>query len=316
MEMSGEIMELEFLGTGAGTPGKFRNVTSVALKLLDETNDVWLFDCGEATQHQILRTNLRPRKIDKIFITHLHGDHIFGLPGFLSSRSFQGGDGKLTIYGPRGIKDFVLTSLKISDTRLGYKIDFHELDNDGEILNNDKFIVRAEKLDHRILSFGYRIEEKAHQGELQVEKLKEMNIPSGPVYGRLKRGETVTLQDGRIINGKDFVGKPQSGRIVTILGDTRRIDSIESLAKDADVLVHESTFGKNEGKLARNYYHSTNMQAASVAKKVHVKELLLTHISARYTAKMAKELERDAKQVFANTKVVKDFDVINIPMGK
>jgi ribonuclease Z len=307
-------MQLEFLGTGAGSPGKFRNVTSIALKLLDESNEVWLFDCGEATQHQILKTNIRPRKIDKIFISHLHGDHIFGLPGFLSSRSNQGGDSELTIYGPTGIKDFVLTALRVSETKLAYRIKFVDITNDGVLFEDKNYVVEVAKLDHRIKSYGFRVKEKDHPGELLVEKLKALSIPSGPIYGEIKKGNQVTLDDGTIINGQDFIGEPQAGRVVTVLGDTRQTPNIERLAKDADVLVHESTFGKQEGSLARNYYHSTNMQAAMIAKKSNVDKLLLTHISARYTGKLEKQLEKDAKEIFGNTKVVRDFDMIDIPL--
>ena len=309
-------MQLEFLGTGAGSPGKFRNVTSVALKLLDESNEIWLFDCGEATQHQILKTNIRPRKIDKIFITHLHGDHIFGLPGFLSSRSNQGGNSDVTIYGPKGIKDFVMTSLRVSETKLSYHINFVDVKDNGILFENNQYIVSAYELDHRIKSYGYRIQEKDHDGELLVEKLQSLGIPSGPVYGQLKKGELVTLDDGRQINGQDFIGPAQPGRIVTILGDTRQTENIKILAKNADALVHESTFGKQEGKLARNYYHSTNLQAAKIAKESQVKKLLLTHISARYTGKLEKQLEKDARDIFPNTKVVRDFDEIDIPLRK
>ena len=126
-------MQIEFLGTGAGSPSKQRNVSSLALKLLEERKAVWLFDVGEATQHQILQTTIRPRKIEKIFITHLHGDHIFGLPGLLSSRSFQGGTEPLTIYGPKGIKEYVQVALRVSESRLSYPIKFVELTDDGEI---------------------------------------------------------------------------------------------------------------------------------------------------------------------------------------
>ncbi|AYM03047.1 ribonuclease Z [Levilactobacillus yiduensis] len=309
-------MEIEFLGTGAGSPGKFRNVTSTALRLLDERNSVWLFDVGEATQHQILRTTLKPRKIDKIFITHLHGDHIFGLPGLLSSRSFQGGNEPLTIYGPKGIRNFVEVSLRVSETKLSYKIHYQELTADGLIFEDPKFRVYAQHLDHRIECFGYRIEEKDHPGELQVEKLKAAKIPSGPVYGQLKAGQTVTLPDGRTLNGQDFLGPAQPGRIVAILGDTRQTPGEEKLARDADVLVHESTFAKGESKLARSYYHSTNIQAAELAKRMHVKLLLLNHISARYTGKMALDLQHQAREVFKNTKVVKDFDAVDVPFQK
>lgn len=304
-------MELEFLGTGAGSPSKTRNVTSIALKLLDECNEIWLFDVGEGTQHQVLRTNIRPRKIGKIFITHLHGDHIFGLPGLLSSRSFQGGEqmGSLTIYGPKGVEAFVRSALRVSQTKLTYKIKFVELAEEGVIFEDDKFKVSFKYLDHRIACAGYRIEEKDHPGELLVDKLRAENVPSGPIYGKIKAGEVVVLEDGRTINGKDFIGEPKKGRVVTILGDTRQIESIAQLAQDADILVHESTFGKDEAKLARNYYHSTCVQAAQVAKAANVKKLLLTHISARYVGSMAQKLAKDARDVFANTLVVKDFHI-------
>ncbi|MFD1125644.1 ribonuclease Z [Lentilactobacillus raoultii] len=311
-------MQIEFLGTGAGSPGKFRNVSSLALKLLDEINSVWLFDVGEGTQHQILRSTIRPRKIDKIFISHLHGDHIFGLPGLLSSRSFQGGTEPLDIYGPKGIREYVEVSLKISASHLTYKIRFHELTSktNGLIFKSDKFSVYAAPLDHGILSIGYRIVEHDHPGELMVDKLIKLHVPSGPIYGRLKAGETVTLDDGRVIDGHQMIGPAQPGRIVTIIGDTRKTENSVKLAQNADVLVHESTLSKSEAKLARSHYHSTNVQAAQIAKKAHVKKLLLNHISARYTGKSVHELEKQARAVFPNTKVVKDFDVFDIPFHK
>lgn len=306
-------MQIEFLGTGAGSPSKQRNVTSIALKLLEERNAIWLFDVGEATQHQVLRTTIRPRKVEKIFITHLHGDHIFGLPGLLSSRSFQGGNEPLTIYGPRGIADFVKVSLRVSETKLSYPLKFVELTDSGVIFEDKTFTVSCEKLDHKIECFGYRIVEHDHPGELQVEKLKALNVPSGPVYGQLKAGKTVTLADGRTLDGHDFIGQPQKGRIVTILGDTRKTKHSVDLARHADVLVHESTFAKGEGKMARNYYHSTSVQAAQVAKDAQVGRLLLTHISARYTGKLAYELAYQVRDIFEKTRVVNDFDEIDIP---
>lgn len=309
-------MEIEFLGTGAGVPAKQRNVTSIALKLLDERNEVWLFDCGEGTQQQILETTIRPRKIEKIFITHLHGDHILGLVGFISSRSFQGGEEALEIYGPKGIKEFVQVGLRVSDTHVKYPLVFHEIENTGKIFEDKTFEVYCEHLDHKIECFGYRVVEKDHQGELNVEKLKAENIPAGPVYKKIKNAEVVTLPDGRIIDGKDYIGEPIKGRVVTILGDTRLHPNSLILAKDADVLVHESTFGAAEGQLAKNYYHSTSFQAASVAKKAGVKRLFLTHISARYLGKQALELEKEAQAVFKNSKVVKDFDLFTIPIKK
>lgn len=309
-------MQLEFLGTGAGSPSKQRNVASVALKLLEELNEIWLFDVGEATQHQILQTTIRPRKVTKIFITHLHGDHIFGLPGFLSSRSFQGGNEPLTIYGPVGIKRFVTTALQVSESRLSYPLKFVEIDHNQELFDERGFKVTTMALDHKIACYGYRIEEADHPGELQVEKLREAQVPSGPIYGQLKAGKTVKLNDGRVINGKDFIGKPQPGRIVTILGDTRQTPNAVVLAHKSDVLVHESTFAKNEAKMAHNYYHSTSLQAAEVAKQAGAKKLLLTHISARYTGKAAYQLAYQVRDIVPDTRVVNDFDIIDIPFKK
>ncbi|MGX7013487.1 ribonuclease Z [Vagococcus silagei] len=309
-------MELEFLGTGAGVPSKQRNVTSIALKMLDERNEVWLFDCGEATQQQILKTAIRPRKITKIFITHLHGDHIFGLPGFLSSRSFQGGEGTLEIYGPKGLKEFIDISLKVTDTHLKYQLKIIEISQSGVLYEDKGIRILCDTLDHRIECFGYRVEEKDLPGELQVEKLKALDVPAGPIYKKIKDGETVTLPDGRTINGLDFVGETVKGRIVTILGDTRQTPNILTLAQDADVLVHESTFKEAEAKMARNYYHSTTAQAARVAQKANVKKLLLTHISSRYLGFMVHDLQKEAQAIFKESRIMQDFDCVTIPLVK
>lgn len=310
-------MQLEFLGTGAGVPARFRNVTGIALRLLEERNSVWLFDAGEGTQHQMLASTIRPRKVDKIFITHLHGDHIYGLPGLLSSRSFQGGEDTLHIYGPKGIRQFVETSLHLSQTHLTYQLKFTELPAEGGLVyEGADFTVTALPLDHKILSYGYRIVEHDLPGELLVNKLHEMAVPAGPLYGQLKRGQDVTLADGRTIIAKDVIGPAKAGRKIVILGDTRKTANIAKLAKDADVLVHESTYGKGEAQLARKYYHSTSMQAATVAAEQGVGRLLLTHISARYAGKSANELAYQAQTVFKNTRVVNDFDVFEIPLAK
>ncbi|MBS9336197.1 ribonuclease Z [Fructobacillus papyrifericola] len=312
-------MELEFLGTGSGQPSKFRNVASIALRLLDERNAVWLFDVGEATQHQILKTTIRPRKIEKIFISHLHGDHIFGLPGLLSSRSFQGADKNepLTIYGPKGVKSFVTTALRVSETHLSYPIHYVEIE-EGVIFEDETFKVIAAPLRHRMTAWGFRVEEKPHAGELLIDKVRADKIPSGPVYGRLKAGETVTLEDGRVVNGKDYLGPAQPGRVITIIFDTMPTDSELALSKGADVLVHEATYGmsKDEGKMARAHGHSTSRDAANLAQQAGVKKLVLTHVSARYIGPLLQKFIADVHKLFANTYVARDMDVVDVPFEK
>lgn len=303
-------MEILFLGTSAGQPSKQRNVSAIALKLLDERNEVWLFDCGEATQHQILQTTLKPRKITKVFITHLHGDHIFGLPGFLASRNFQASDEEgqtdLEMYGPIGLKNFVLTALKLSQTRLSYRIHFHELERAEKIFEDETFEVYTELLDHTIFCLGYRVVEKNRRGELDAEKLKADGLPFGPLFGRIKNGEEVEFE-GKIFNADDYIGADKCGRIVTILGDTRQTNTAIRLAIGSDVLVHESTYEAVESKMAKRHGHSTSKQAAEVAQEAGVKRLLLTHISARYVGPLVGKLSKEAQCIHENSYVVKDF---------
>jgi ribonuclease Z len=303
-------MEILFLGTSAGQPSRQRNVTAIALKLLDERNEVWLFDCGEGTQHQILRTSLKPRKITKVFITHLHGDHIFGLPGFLASRNFQASDEvgqvDLDLYGPVGVKNYVMTALKQSQTRLAYRINFHEFEKGGKIFEDETFEVYAEELDHTIFCLGYRLMERDKVGELDAERLKADGLPFGPLFGKIKKGETV-VYEGKDFSPSDYIGADKKGRIVTILGDTRQTSAAVRLAVGADVLVHEATYEAEESKMARRHGHSTSAQAAEVAREAGAKRLLLTHISARYIGVLVGQLAKEAQRIHEKSYVAKDF---------
>ncbi|MCA0970169.1 ribonuclease Z [Halobacillus litoralis] len=299
-------MELFFLGTGSGVPSKERNVSSLVLRMLEERGTTWVFDCGEGTQQQILNTNIRPRRIEKIFITHLHGDHIYGLPGLLSSRSFQGGETPVTVYGPRGLKDYIEISLQLSGTHLRYPLYVEEVE-EGFVFEDDQFIVEAVKLEHGLDSYGYIVTEKEKLGELQPDKLRALGVPPGPIYQQIKSVEQTRLQDGRIIHRKDVIGPPKKGRKVAILGDTRSLPELKEPLYKADVLVHEGTFAGEDAELAYDYYHSTVTEAASLANEAEVGELILNHISSRYQGKAIQQLEEEARSIFPNTTVAYDF---------
>lgn len=304
-------MELIFLGTGAGVPSKNRNVTSIAISMLNERNAIWLFDCGEGTQHQILRSPIRLSKLEKIFITHLHGDHIFGLPGLLSSRSFQGGETELTVYGPPGIALYIKDSLELSGSHLTYPLQIVEVES-GEIFSDKQWKVVCDELDHGIQSFGYRLMESAKPGSLDAAKLKAEGVPAGPLYQELKEGKTVTLPDGRTIDGQAFIGPEQKGRIITIFGDTRQHKNELPLARNADIIVHEATFEASKVEMAKEYMHSTTAEAAGLAKEADAKHLILTHISSRYDKEASLGLRDEARQIFPNTDIAEDFSVFDI----
>ena len=305
------MMNFVFLGTGAGVPAKARNVSSVALQLLEERRATWLFDCGEATQHQILRTSVKPSKIEKIFITHLHGDHIFGLPGLLGSRSFQGGTDELTVYGPKGIKQYIMTSLQVSGTHLKYDLQIEEIE-EGIVFQDDSFTVEALKLEHGIASYGYRIIERDRPGELQVDALKQLGVKPGPIFKKIKNGEQIQLENGTVINGSDFVGEPKKGQVIAILGDTRVCANSVELARDCDYLIHEATFSAENAKMAYEFNHSTTAQAAEIALKAKAKHLILTHISSRYLKEDTEQLLQEAKEIFPQTIIAEDLMVVDI----
>ncbi|OUA57222.1 ribonuclease Z [Bacillus thuringiensis] len=300
-------MELVFLGTGAGIPSKGRNVSAIALQLLKRRRQTWLFDCGEATQHQILHTSIQLRRIEKIFITHLHGDHIFGLHGLLASRSFLGGTTPLTVYGPKGIREYIEVVLEVSTTRMRYPLEIVEITQEGTLFEDHELYVETKRLSHGIECFGYRIVERDKQGPLLVDKLLGLGMKPGPLFKRLKDSEVVELENGTVLNGKDFIGLPQKGRVVTILGDTRYCEASIELAQDADILVHEATFAAKDEKQAHAYFHSSTKQAATIAQKANVKRLILTHISSRYQGSSYKELLKESQDLFSNSEIAMDL---------
>lgn len=304
-------MDVYFLGTGAGMPTSRRNVSGLALRLYQERGKFWLFDCGEGTQHQMLQSPLKLSKCEFIFITHLHGDHIFGLPGLLSSRAYQGGITPLTVFGPVGLKKYIHTVYEVSETHLSYELHIQELEP-GLVWSDKQFTVTALPLDHRIPSFGYRIEQKNREGRLDLKALKEKGIKPGPLYGQLKRGENVTLTTGEVIVAASVLGPPLPGKVVAILGDSRPCENAVQLAYQVDLLIHEATFMEDKHKQANEFGHSTAKQAACIAHAAGAHELVLTHFSSRYSDTHMVELLKEAQEWFPNT-VLADEHTIVIP---
>lgn len=308
-------MELKFLGTGAGMPSKLRNTTAILMNLTAEKEGYWLFDCGEATQHQLLYTSLKPRKITKIFITHLHGDHIFGLPGLIGSRSFLGGEEPLIIYGPKGIKDWVHQTLAVTNTHLNYALSIVEIE-EGLVFEDDRFKVYAKSLAHVIPCYGYRVEQKSLPGTLFIDKALAAGVPKGPLLQQLKNGLDVKLDDGTVVRSKEVTSERKQGFIVTILGDTSFCQASIELAQNAEIVVHEATFDNETGTLAKDYGHSTMVDAATVAKEAQAKALIATHISARFLPSDEGKLKKEGEAIFTPIFIANDFATFSIQNGR
>jgi ribonuclease Z len=307
-------MEITFLGTSSGVPTRSRNVSSVALRL-PQRAEFWMFDCGEGTQHQLLRSELKTSQLRRIFVTHLHGDHIFGLMGLLASCGLAGNNERIDIYGPPGLKEYLRACSKYSYTKINYQLELHTVEP-GLVFEDDEFIVTCKLLKHRVPAFGYRISEKNRPGRFDIAKAQALKIPSGPIYGKLKRGEVVTLDDGRIINGKELCGQTEIGRKFVYCTDTVFCDNAVELAQDADVLVHEATFAHQDAEMAFDRLHSTSTMAAQVALMAQAKLLIMTHFSPRYTPAneiTLDNLKQEARAIFPNTKLAYDFFTYEIP---
>lgn len=305
-------MKLIFLGTSAGRPTLVRNVTSAALIFPELGNECWLFDAGEGTQQQMLRARLKLGKVTRIFITHMHGDHLYGLPGILSSRTYYERAGKLKLYGPPGLRDYMEAVLRLSESHLNYELEIVEIGSEHETYEDGGFSIEAGELAHRVRSFGYRIQERPRPGPLNLTYLKNLGVPPGPAYGLLKRGEDIALPDGTVVRASDATSPDRDGRVVTILGDTVQCERAALLAREADLLVHEATFGIGLEEKAALYGHSTFLQAAETAALANARRLVVTHISARYDDEQVEALLEQVRPVFASIEAARDFMEIEL----
>lgn len=295
-------------------PTRARNVSSVALRL-PQRAEIWLFDCGEGTQHQLLRSDVKISQITRIFVTHMHGDHVYGLAGLLASCGLAGSGQPIEIYGPPELKDYLQACAKYSHFKLPSHIRFRPI-SPGILYEDGEFSVSCGLLKHRIPAYGYRISEKDRSGRFDVEKAKALGIPPGPVYGELKQGKIVTLPDGRRIRGQDLCGKRETGRKVIYCTDTVFCEGAIALSEDADVLIHEATFAHQDAQLAFERLHSTSTMAAQVALAAQVKQLIMTHFSPRYAPGNNLQLDdllNEARAIFPNTILARDFMTYEVP---
>ncbi len=295
------MMKLVFLGTGGSYPSPKRNVLSIAVKYQSE---VILFDCGEGTQRQLMRSSLSFMDVDKIFITHFHGDHFLGLPGLIQSMKLNDRDTPLYIYGPEGTCSVVKGLLELGYFNPSFEVKVQDI-QPGALLKFKYFSIKSFRVDHNVPSLGYKFKENDRPGRFDKPKALSLGIPEGPLFGRLQRGGSVEI-DGGIISPKDVLGPPRKGRTIVYSGDTRPCAEVAQAAENADFLIHEGTMDSTLSEKANEYGHTSVDQAANIAKKADVDRLFLVHISPRYEE--VSELLKTAREEFPNTTIPRDLE--------
>jgi ribonuclease Z len=298
-------LDIVFLGTSASAPTAQRSPMAL---LVRRGGDRLLFDCAEGTQRQLLRSTLGLPDLEEIFLTHFHADHVLGLPGMMKTFALRGRELPLTVYGPRGLND-LLQSLKRVVGRLTYEVRLVEL-TPGDVLDRDGYRIATFGVRHGVSALGWSVIEATRPGRFDVDTADALGVPNGPERGALQRGETVTVADGRTIAPDQVVGAARPGRKLTITGDTAPSAEILEAAWGADVLVTEATFAEEERERAVETLHQTAAQAAEVARRAEVGLLALTHLSNRY---FGPEIAREAREIFPDTVVPRDFDIIEVP---
>jgi len=298
-------LDVVFLGTAGSMPTAQR---APAALLVRRGGDRLLFDCGEGTQRQLLRSAIGLVELQEIFLTHFHADHVLGLPGMLKTFALRGREAPLTVYGPRGLSD-LFGSLRRIFGHLTFDVRLVEV-RAGETLARIGYRLLVFPAEHAGVSVGYALVEDERPGRFDVAVADTLGVPNGRERGALQRGEPVTLADGRTVGPEQVLGPPRPGRTVVLTGDTAPSAFVREIARGADVLVHEATFGDEERDRARETQHSTAVEAAEVARDAGVGLLALTHLSARY---FGPELAREARAIFPQTVVPRDFDTIEVP---
>jgi ribonuclease Z len=294
------MLSVTFLGTAAAMPTLDRNVSGLALVREGET---MLFDCGEGTQRQMMKYGVG-FTFREIFFSHYHADHLLGVTGLLRTMGLQDRSAPVTLYGPKGAQRVLGAAISLGIERQKFPVEIVEV-KPGDRLARDGYAIEVFPTEHRADTVGYALVEAERLGRFHPDRAREMGIPEGPLWGRLHKGERIELPDGRSFTAADLVGAPRPGRKVVYSGDTRPCEATIAASRDADLLVHEATFGFDERQRAVETGHSTASEAAAVAREAAVRQLCLTHISARYSRE-APELLAEARAVFPETTIARD----------
>ncbi|MFB6071963.1 MAG: ribonuclease Z [Halobacterium sp.] len=286
-------LQATFLGTSGAVPTTERNPSSVFVR---REGDAFLFDAGEGTQRQMMRYGTG-FDVSDVFVTHAHGDHVFGLPGLVQTFDFNDRSDPLTVHVPRGLRGDIEDLVFAVGGDAGFPVRISEVSAGETLLDREEYEVRAFTTDHRTTSVGYALVEDDRKGRFDRERAEELGVPVGPKFSRLHEGEAVELEDGTVVRPEQVVGDPRPGRKFVYTGDTRPHDAVVAAAEDADLLVHDATFADDAAGRADETGHSTAGQAAAVAARAGASALALTHVSSRYAGD-ARELKADAEDAF------------------
>ncbi|HZI15795.1 MAG TPA: ribonuclease Z [Myxococcus sp.] len=303
------LLRLTFLGTSAAQPTLHRNLSGLAVKV---DADLLLFDCGEGSQRQMVRYGTG-FTVDAVFFTHFHADHYLGIIGFLRTLGMMGRTEPMRMYGPPPAKRLLHQAVHLGLESLAFPIEIHEV-KDGDVVRRGGYAVHAVGVDHRINALAYALVEDDRPGRFNLEKARELGVPEGPSFGKLQKGEAVALGDGRTVKPEDVLGAPRSGRRLVISGDTRPCASVVRAAKDADLLVHESTFSDDEQERALETRHSTAREAARVAREAGARRLVLTHLSSRHDTEPARLLAQAREEYKGPVEVAYDGLSVELPL--
>jgi ribonuclease Z len=302
-------MRVIFLGTAGSVPTLERSLPAV---LVQRQNEHLMFDCGEGVQRQMVRAKVGFHKKMKIFVSHMHGDHVLGLPGLLQTMALMDRQKKVEVYAPEGIKRFLEDTRAALQFALTFPVEIHEVIDAGVICKEEEYAFEAAWSNHVIPSLAYAFVEKPRPGRFYPDKARALGVPEGELWSKLQHGNKVKLPDGFVVKPEEVVGAQRPGRKIVYTGDTRPFKGFAKFATGADLVIHDATFDDALAESAMQDGHSTPSQAAEEAKKAKAKKLVLTHISARYAD--TKLLLEQAQKVFKNTVVAEDFMELELPV--